>query len=525
MVKELLSEKSQLLFLLLIIFIYRGCIPIYDLGDYWDKGIIDPQLEGHWKEPGDKLRSGDTYLSFIKSGDHYIHNIISADGPDGFPDKKTYIKTLILGKHKFLMFAKMHALGIDSISNNDPNSSLKKSEAAKKQRNNTIPGGLQRYTIENDILTLYTLNYKILQHAIKNNQVRGKIESDDPNIDSSISLPCLSKLDKHTIEFIIDISNQPKLWDRVVKHKRIENIEEALQESRTYPSTPETPKNTEVIVDLPDFKYMAEDKTDILLRQLQAMPDWRVYKRNDGSFVCKHKQRQRGLFRFDESPFGKVDPFVKEWLISVLSPLEGKAHIRLLKTPTSIESYIAVGQKGLWYEFRDINMNEDRYLTRERIQWLAKFTQIIRRNEKEINDKGYTTQLLSYPNIKKGKPHFKIDTLSDGKYRVWFWVNPQEQGYVYLKVLNTENNEIVSGHGPTNSSGMKETPLYEKCIGYSNDPNTLFLFETTEEIYRIQNSKPFLARFELWFHPDNDKREYILLEGTHEIRRIKYGRR
>lgn len=36
-----------------------GCIPVDDLAGYWEKGIVDPKLEGHWRQLGVKFRSKD----------------------------------------------------------------------------------------------------------------------------------------------------------------------------------------------------------------------------------------------------------------------------------------------------------------------------------------------------------------------------------------------------------------------------------------------------------------------------------
>jgi len=69
-----------------LVFFGIGCIPIDDLAGYWDKGIIDPNLEGHWKQLGLQFRSEDNYVSFVKSGEHYLqesNNDLSINTKEG----------------------------------------------------------------------------------------------------------------------------------------------------------------------------------------------------------------------------------------------------------------------------------------------------------------------------------------------------------------------------------------------------------------------------------------------------------
>jgi len=53
-------------FSMAISFWASGCIPVEDLGEYWGKGTIDPELEGHWEKTG-KSKNFLSTLGFSES--------------------------------------------------------------------------------------------------------------------------------------------------------------------------------------------------------------------------------------------------------------------------------------------------------------------------------------------------------------------------------------------------------------------------------------------------------------------------
>ena len=69
---EMRKTLLPTLFCLAVLSAIKGCIPVEDFGEYWEKGTIDPVLEGHWKQLEVEFRSEENYLSFVKSGDHYV---------------------------------------------------------------------------------------------------------------------------------------------------------------------------------------------------------------------------------------------------------------------------------------------------------------------------------------------------------------------------------------------------------------------------------------------------------------------
>jgi hypothetical protein len=95
-----------------------SCTPVEDFGQYWDKGFVDPALEGSWKKqarPGENpsdIPSADM-LRFTRNGTSYalqeINPIDPAAAPDVIEQQKAdndmrlSARTLRIGKARFLM--------------------------------------------------------------------------------------------------------------------------------------------------------------------------------------------------------------------------------------------------------------------------------------------------------------------------------------------------------------------------------------------------------------------------------------
>ena len=94
-----------------------SCIPVDDFGTYWDKGVVDPALDGTWKNiglPGSspEERLGARELRFTRTGSFYSMNMVGID-PSMAPEVLERVRrrnaragsarTLRLGKRKLLM--------------------------------------------------------------------------------------------------------------------------------------------------------------------------------------------------------------------------------------------------------------------------------------------------------------------------------------------------------------------------------------------------------------------------------------
>jgi len=543
----------------ILLFSAIGCIPIDDLAGYWDKGVIDPGLEGHWKQLGMQFRSEDSYISFVKSGDYYLQESNTALFiPDGVPKVGIRTRTLLLGKHKFLIYdvaqyyrdlskASLEAaakMALESEETIDPNELKKHTPDIEAP----FKGALQRYEVKGDTLIFYSLNNRVLSEAIEAGSVKGVIPKEEERM-----LPKISKLDNDSVQFLLRIASDPNSWTQQTRYKRIQDLRKALKKSQTYPATAKTLKNTIVDVNLPDLKYFAEGKVHVLLRHLQASPEWRVFIEGQ-RMVCHRRKKQDGkwndsdsdagfhheylneysksedpwfpidnqdraapmnernwqqiryLFRFEEKPFGFHPVWAKEPHVMKLNPLAGKINIKLKSSNQGIESYLAIGQPSLWFEVFEQTWHESRKKTRNALRLLKEFLRKVRKAEKEIETNGYASKLILPESVREGKPSLELkqNYANPGyiDYTATAWVNPGTQGYVYLKVFNLASEEYLSNTA---------WPIKE-YIGWSTNPDTLFLFSNRIGIYTEKLTLPFDARFEVCLHPSDGSPERKLIE-------------
>ncbi|MHC4499538.1 MAG: hypothetical protein ACYS21_10545, partial [Planctomycetota bacterium] len=498
--------------------------------------------------------------SFVKSGNHYIQETnVAAFIPEDVPKVGIRTKTLILGKHKFLMFdvqqyyKDVNKASLESASKTaeEMGEDFTQEDFHKMMPEQKAPfkGALQRYEAKDGDLILYTLNERVLYKAIEKGEVKGTLPKDNERM-----VPKISKLDKDAIRFILSTIEDPNSWRQPIRYKRVENLEEALKESKTYPATKDTLENTEVSINLPELKYFAEGKTHILLYHLQASPEWKVfiegqrmicYRRkwrygrwNDGDLEYlredsksednwfpiddsdrtapmneRNWQQMRYLFRFEKEPFGYHATWAKAPHVMKVDPLAAKINLKLKSSDQGIESYIAIGQPNLWFECFEQTWHEPRKKTRNALKLLRELLRGIRESEKEIEENGYASKLLPSGSVKKGKPTIEVKLNYSNKdyfdYTAHAWVNSGAQGYVYLKVFNLTTKEYLS---------EKQTgwPIKE-YIGWSRNPDSLFLYNNRIGVRGEPLALPFDARFELWFCPSDDGPEKKLIEATLKI--------
>ena len=495
----------------LLLFLAGACIPVDDLGEYWDKGTIDPALEGHWRKADVEFRSQDEFLSFVKSGDHYVVESLMAESPERKTPLKVKARTLVSGKHNFLMlFLEEH---------DAEETKVQPANASEK-----LPGFLQRYRVRGDTLRLFFLDDQVLADAVKRKRVKGRIES------QAMPWIYLKALDRETIKLIVELADDRAHWERVERYVRVENLEEALKRSRTYPATKDTPQNTLVNINLPDLQYFAEGKADAIMRHLRATPEWRVYAgrdiitcdrrvRTDDGWLVKHggwrTENDADLhasFWFSERAGGPVVDEYDRSSFTKAEPLNGEIHLSLSLSDVGIASSLVVGQEGLWFEFLERSWEEERNSTRTALVWLEGFLKALRDAEKEIGEKGYASKLMPDDGVKKGTPSIQvIDGSQLGIYEVFAWANPGRDGSVYLKVFKVDTNAPLSV-----DSIEWESREY---IGWSGDPEEQFFYNSNITVGEREGDRDHLydARFELWFHSKDDGAEEKLVQMTRKI--------
>ena len=524
-----LRGVTVLLICVAILIFAQGCIPVFDLGEYWQKGTIDPALEGHWKMRGVRNPSQDEFISFIKSGDLYLEETTQATNPKGQPKSRFKTRTLTLGAHMFLMYGDLDKF-FDGAS--DP---------GKETRKRGFKGGLFRYAITDGTLNMYVLKDGILAKAIESGQVAG--------MDDDYMPLALAKLDEKTIAFVMRLADQPGNWKEPKSYERVQDLQKALELSNTYPATENTPRNSAITIHFPEWHYLAEDRQRIVFRQLRANPEWCVFKeRAPGAFKargeidCQRRQKKgSGWTSRDHGYIARGKPDEPDWLqtsahfqfggkggvtsisdttriyLSEAGPLEGDIHLKLHKTAQGIESCVMIGEPGLWFEFFEQSQIEDRVQTRKALAWLGEFLKAARENEKEILSRGYAEKLMPPGAIQHGEPTLEVrNGFETGMYDIDGWVNPGKPGYVYVKIFNTETGVRLSEENVTAGSN--------ELTGWAAVCGALFYYEASNVLLLERAGGPsYTARFELWFDPDDGGKETKLVETTRDVNGFQKG--
>ena len=150
--------------MIISLFVLSGCILVDDFGPYWDKGVIDRELEGQWydQEPDGEGKPP----AFVIEGD--VMTMIDEDGDE------QEARTLELGAHKFLMLPK------DQM--------------------------IQKYDIADGILSFYSPRKEQKEDFLKTN-------SNDQIVIGQYDTVRIRQLNEETLGVLEDISDQSDYWE------------------------------------------------------------------------------------------------------------------------------------------------------------------------------------------------------------------------------------------------------------------------------------------------------------------------
>lgn len=123
---------------------------------------------------------------------------------------------------------------------------------------------------------------------------------------------------------------------------------------------------------------------------------------------------------------------------------------------------------------------------------------------------GFQTRPDSIINLERNKIDFELyNSFQPGLYEYDFWIGKIESGTVYLKAFEiTQEYPLSTDRLPKRSS-----------IKVENTTNELMTFRTGNHftIYEGDWGKPYAARFEVWFKPNNNGQERKLIEKIYKI--------
>lgn len=172
------SKLKHAAMLLAAALLMTGCIPVKNVEKAWKDATVDQNLAGTWVDKN----GGDGMVGFVKTDKDFL----VTSGTTGLEGG---VKTITTNKHNYIIIAKFRAaiLGFDNVDGD------------------TKSGTLVRYTIKDDVLTLYTFNQDKLKAALKENKVPGEIDENDS--------PSLTELDEATLKWLGEIGDEKEGWD------------------------------------------------------------------------------------------------------------------------------------------------------------------------------------------------------------------------------------------------------------------------------------------------------------------------
>ncbi|MBI4845058.1 MAG: hypothetical protein HY810_01055 [Candidatus Omnitrophica bacterium] len=274
---------------------------------------------------------------------------------------------------------------------------------------------------------------------------------------------------------------------------------------------------------LPSLIKLNQNAPDIFKRYLAVSPAWRLYQERGKLFATRRwmigsqwRYTLHGYYTrfelFDKDMPDFQNRFCigfsgKPWHEASRTTFlkEGQsAKLILSKGNQMNESHCVINADSLFVEVFEQSKFKERRLTKSALAYL----------EKELNPLleqptwGKIKELIPANSIKNSEPSINLWG-SGGIYDSEIWVNPGEPGMIYLKAFEVTKNTRLSAEELKESSN--------EWIGWSEDYNEVFFSNTNFMIYEGDWSKPYAARFEVWFVPDSKAPERKLMERVFKI--------
>ena len=192
---------------LLAVLVLTSCTPVEDFGPYWDKGFVDPALEGSWKKtglPGQEIDGipGADVLRFTKDDSSYRQYDINPTNDTRLTAEEIEqrkadnaqpisVRTLRIGKHQFLM-------------RREPGGERKGCLVRYEIRRDT----LDEYWIENGI----AIDFLLSKHPTAKNIRKNVAEGD---------YVVIGTFDDEVFRVLSEIADKPEYWILECQYKKI----------------------------------------------------------------------------------------------------------------------------------------------------------------------------------------------------------------------------------------------------------------------------------------------------------------
>lgn len=315
------------------------------------------------------------------------------------------------------------------------------------------------------------------------------------------------------------------------------------QKIRRYGGELSQPKEAAISLDSANIFSLFNDKNiDILKRYISGNSRWEIRKEKKFKAVGKdyvphevvyavRKESRNGIFETTLNGYysnfsGDNDIYQTRVLISFGQQYghgRDTTHITYvpensLEIETIIEaehsgtpgnsSYLIIDGTSINIEIYEQSKVLKRKYTINAIRELNEELLMVLNNLESINETGLSPSREYYSSMPDSN-YFDIkDGMQPGIYLIKAGIATTEKGIVYIKAFNSETNERLSEN--------RVTPKTTRELGWANNGQTIFPYESEIVIYEGDWSHKYKARFEIWFRSE-DGNEIKLAEKERVI--------
>lgn len=273
------------------------------------------------------------------------------------------------------------------------------------------------------------------------------------------------------------------------------------------------------------FPEITGERRKILLRHLATSCRWRLSLGWDGVLFATRRFIVKGQWLGDDY-YGDVQNkgvfiFPDRVAGFAQNDFQGyKTHARAGTEPIKLK-LTKMGDNSLPGNVSELSLSSgksvieihdtDGQATQKLLNSLGDELQSVLSSEAAKN-KGFDVSLMPDFSIKKGDAELKVFktpeySWSPGHYTVNAFVNPGEEGHVFLKVFEATTNTSLEVRWDS-----------VEYTGWSDNPDEKFFYSYALTIDKGQPSWSYPARFELWFKPaDSKKAERKLIEKIYSV--------
>ncbi len=282
----------------------------------------------------------------------------------------------------------------------------------------------------------------------------------------------------------------------------------------------------EFIPDMPSLRKTATDYTKTFLEYIEASPNWHVFIEQGNRFASRrwsYNGEPRNELHGYISKFTGDEGFQTRCLICLDRKQWRRRSIPHVQEGTKPvtpdinlgnrlhESWIMIECGGIWVEIFEQSSKPERRITKATVAALEKeFSEFLSDPTAALSRA--RSRSREWANRLAGKDQHLFQLLASmqpGIYSVTYSLNPGEPGEIYLKAF-----EVTKG---TQLSIDSLEMLSKTRMTWSTDPSERFGAKAGFTIYEGDWSKPYAARFEVWFKPDSGNPERKLAERIFKI--------